>query len=291
MHAQPSKKPMGAGPSVTAEDRAWAVAATEELCKTANVFYARVFVASDRLFVLIGEQHAPMKPQDMPLLRAIRELCGAVRVDIFLESAHLYRSEYRTRTLSNEQVDTKINEYLKQGADSLQVQRVVAELDCDTFRVHTVDVRDNGFMFFTFNIAPNLQPRAVEMVTDCYSITLQTNLDYVLKLARSSTRKGLNGSQDISNQNANALADEIRPLESTVDLDNVWGAYSKLVDIYMFPRMCREDNSKTCFFYGGQNHAQRTAACVAQLPGTELLFSFDRPDEDEDVAAEDAAAE
>jgi hypothetical protein len=182
-----------------------------------------------------------------------------------------YKSELTTRS---SQLGHKIEDYAQQGATSLQLQRVAAEFACDTFRVHAVDVRDQGYMLFALSVSSDMPDNIRRDVTRCYSITLQQNLQYTLKLARSSIAKEIDASKQISLDNALVLGESITALENTDHGQDVFDAYTKLVDIYMFPRMCRKDNSNVLFFYGGQIHAERAAACARQLPKSEVLFSY-----------------
>ena len=221
-----------------------------------------------------GESHEELLLEDVKVLKTMRDLCGKVTADIFVESAHLFRSELRFRTASAQEIDGKIEDYVQHGANSLQLQRVAAELACDTLRVHAIDVRDQGYMVFALQLYSTLPKQLQRDITRCYSITLQQNLDYTLKLARSSIAKGIDASKQISLDNAVALQKSIRPLENKHNSQDVFDGYGKLVDIYLFPRMCRKDNSNVLFFYGGQHHAERAAACARQLPGSEVLFNY-----------------
>lgn len=262
--------------SITEHDKQWAINVVKVLIQTPNIHFAKIIFACQRLFIIIGEEHEAIEIQELKLLQMMKDFCGKeVNIDLFIESGHLFRDELRYRTASVKETEKKVQEYEEMGADSLQLQRVAAEMSCDTFRVHAVDVRDRGFITYAF---PN--PKNGEYQSDfanrCYSITLKQNLDFVMRLTRSSIRKGIEETKQVSTKNALKLKSQIEPLENTWDFDEIWNGYSKLVDIYLLARMCRKDNSNVCFFYGGQNHAERTVQCIENLPNAKVLYSFDK---------------
>jgi hypothetical protein len=266
--------------SITEPDKQMAIDLVKKLITTPNVHFASVLFACGRLFILIGEDHERIDLKDYHLIKLMRDVCGKVQADLFIEDTHVFRKDFRFRTLSKEETVSNINEMQKEG-NSLDIQRVAAQQACDTFRVHAVDVRDQGFIKFAYEAEELIKDAKIRSrIYTLYSISLHQNLEYVLSLTRSSIKKGFEESKQVSRQNASTLTHEIMPVVNTHDLSlqALYDAYSKLVDIYLFPRMCRLDNSNVCFFYGGFNHAKRTSACVEQLPDVETLFSFLRPE-------------
>ncbi len=260
--------------------------------ETPNIFYALVVRVDARTYLLLGEYHTAIDIDDFAWLKRLRKLCHTTPVDIFVEDNFWYRRELRERHKTFEEIDQDL-QTLQHGNDSLNLHRIVSQVACDTFRVHAVDVRDQGFMGFYFTIVPKIQGVADEGATGgtyscngnnqmcqdlvyCYSVTLETNLTLVASMAKKNIRKGLRNTQETATVFVNEMDAQIKQAINTKRLPKVWKAYSKLVDMYMLPRMCRADNNNLCIFYGGANHAKRTGLALQNMPGAKVLFESER---------------
>lgn len=245
---------------------------------TPNTGYGCIVNIGERTYIFVGEDHINVPSSQLPILSMFEDLCGKVNADIFVEVAYEARELYRYRYKTSAETKAKIEELQEHGADSLQLQREAAKLNCESFRVHAVDVRDLGFMNFFFriyNFISDKSPAAANAATECYSLTLQNTLDYVKKIARKSLRKSVAQIKPVVRKSISSISKEVKKLAWSTDIDSVWDAYSKLVDIYLMARMARTDNHSICFYYGGENHARRCADVFKSISGADLKFEYD----------------
>ena len=210
-----------------------------------NVVNWYLVAAHDHLYLFIGERHNVGHTPFLNFLTSVLQTCTD-NMDLFIEGSTYMREEYRTRTKTRHE-DVQLEDHF----NTLQVVGAVAEMACDNVRVHAVDPRDQGFMEYALN--PDV-PKS-QAVTSCYALSMLTNLEYTVKLSRSSAKKS---------DDPTAVNLYIRQIASLVDktakvevpnLDKLWSAYARLVDMYTLARMLRNDNHPLRIFYGGANHS------------------------------------
>lgn len=251
---------------------------------TSNIVYTLVVRVENRTYLMFGEYHTELAIDDFVWMKELRTLCDTTPIDIFVEDNFWYRHQLRVRQKTFDDINRDLRT-VKHNNNSLNFHRIVSQVACDTFRVHAVDVRDQGFMEFYFTIVPKMEAsidkaggyvcttnKACQNLVYNYSITLQTNLSLVASLARKNIAKGLHNTQETASSFVRANQAQIKKAIRTRDLANLWTAYAKLVDLYMLPRMCRADNNDLCIFYGGASHARLTGSGLKAMPGAKVLF-------------------
>lgn len=249
---------------------------------TSNIQGLYVVKALGRHFIFIGEAHKYEETlDDISLIRFMREICGTVPIDFFIEEFIDERWGLRYRTVRQSEISRIMSKEHDDEMDSLNLIRSQSKAACDTHRIHAVDVRDRGFACYLFDVHEDLDDfseRFDQRVTQCFSYTLQNNLDCVVKLANKSKNVALKGAADAVARFTALVAERVRGVKHAWDIMVLSYAYAMLVDVYTFARMCRADNSNVCIFYGGQYHAQHLRdVALRLLPNATLQSDYTSP--------------
>lgn len=167
-------------------------------------------------------------------------------------------------------------------ADTLDFVRLSVQ-NCANIRVHNVDLRDQGFMQFAHtkhDIFGNEDEEIIGEMSDVfikvlrlYNHTLQLNTQLMKLLVSKSINKIDKKYQAvIRKQVVDCVNNSAHVIHSNQFLDT-WHAFSLLNDSYTFARMLRNDNTKICIFYGGQNHAEWLSEVFLNLDGCKTINS------------------
>jgi hypothetical protein len=252
-----------------------------------SVLSLSVFTHHDRIFVIVGEQHSKKDSEKNVFVKFIKGLCHNNPADVFIEGSFVFNKEaYRFKSRPETAfTDEDVYKMTKEkGIDTLDQSRRIGLLNCPNLRTHAIDVRDQGWMKYSREVVRPLKKECFKFykeITECYSMTLFYSLQFVLKLARSSTRKAVPELVPVIDKHREMVVPLIEAAEGSRHMKVVQPAYSKLVDIYLLPRMFREDNHKLCVFYGGDNHAQAVMEAMKAFPNLihlELEFIFPEND-------------
>src|SRR3990167_216666 len=210
-----------------------------------NVINWYLVAAHGHWYLFIGEQHTVGDTPFLDYLTSILQTCND-KMDLFIEGSTYNREAYRTRTTTRHE-DVRMEDHF----NTIQMVRAVAEMACYNVRVHAVDPRDQGFMEYALN--PDV-PKS-QAVTSCYALSMLTNLEYTVKLSRSSAKKSDDPTAvNLYMRQIASLVDKTAKVE-VPNLDKLWSAYARLVDMYTLARMLRNDNHPLRIFYGGANHS------------------------------------
>lgn len=254
---------------------------------------------NDRMFICIGEHHSNAVTKS-PFVSFVQHLCDTDhKLDLFIETTHTQKERYKHRLETIDELDKELYQ-----TDSMEQSRSVARANCANYRVHPIDIRDEGMKYFVTQMSDNLlnssiSQEAIDDMINCFRISLNTTRHYAKVFTESSTRKCISGLQDLIQQHTRTIDDFSWKVYTKQDLQRgdipysppftkqavrrgaleiykIWEANARLVDMYLLARMLRADNHKICVFYGGSSHARDIMSTMSKWDKFEVEIVLDR---------------